>query len=115
MFKHDRQVYDGPYKRTRLYQIGSSRFWVNMTSHDWRMTEPKNNVHQIQHNTWDDKIEIPYFSIDFVRAGKIHAVDFDVLTGIRGTGIERLLGRKQISDLLKTAYKKFNWPPEPLA
>ena len=52
-------------------------------------------------------IDIPFFSIDYVRSDKIYAIDFDIDPGLRSCGLEEIVRPKDFARLYRTAEKHF--------
>lgn len=89
----------------RLLRVGVHRFWLEYRSTtDWRSNCGETSVSLIgvEKDVGPDKrIREPLFAIDFVIGKEMYAVDFNVAPGMRGTGVEKVLGAKGVVDGLR--------------
>lgn len=95
----------------KFIQIGADAYWVEYTSNDnWKSNRGKFStwISRAKYNNYHPIVNMPMFSIDYVvDHAKYYAVDFDVYPGIRGTGLEKIIHRKQAAELIRDAMKHF--------
>lgn len=93
---------------TRYIQIGDRVFWIDYAStDDWRSTKGNSQsvLTRTVVNRYHPTIKLPMFAIDYVKSDKIYAINFDAAPGIRGTGIDEMISRKEVAELIKKASK----------
>lgn len=98
----------------RYLRIGRRQFWLRYTSrNDWRSNVGDVCIEVLSEEvpkSLNDilKLSEPMLAIDFVKADKLYAIDYNVAPGLMGTGIEALLTPSDIFEELKVwfSYKK---------
>jgi hypothetical protein len=94
----------------RFVQIGPNGFWVDIMSFDdWRSNKGNWEAGVVKgvYNEYHPLVEMPFFSIDYVRSDKVYAIDFDIEPSLRGYGLEDIIKPKEFKSLYRIAQKHF--------
>lgn len=95
----------------RYLQVGDKRFWLQYFSrNDWRSNcgEVEIKVLSKEKDGYCPSIKYPLFAVDFLPAGHLYAVDFNISPQIRGTGIEDILPSREAAEAIKRAVVHFS-------
>lgn len=90
-------------------QIGDRHWWLSYTSNNnWRSNAGDFKVEIIEEGPrgYHTTIAEPLFSIDFVPAQELYAIDYNISPKLEGTGIENILSPAQVVDLIRAALSR---------
>lgn len=95
---------------TRMVQIGKRQFWFDFFSKNhWKATHGQFRCkHVTTCYNYHSKIHLPTFSIDFVRAGSMYAVDFNPAPHTRKTPLRDMVTRDEVRSLIREAMRDFD-------
>jgi hypothetical protein len=94
----------------RLLQVGPHTFYLLYTSEaSWMSNDGEGDVDLVDYRLnagFHPVVKKPLWAVDFApgRAG-LYAVDFNVAPGMRGTGVNRVLGGAQVVDAVRAFYE----------
>lgn len=94
---------------SKYVQIGSNGYWIDLHSYDNWMSNRgtwKASVASVVCE-YHPVVNMPFFSMDFVRSDKVYAFDFDVEPMLRGYGLEEIIKPKDFKRLYREAQKYF--------
>jgi hypothetical protein len=94
----------------RYLQVGDKRFWLQyFSSNDWRSNcgQVEIKILSKEKDGYHPTIKYPLFAIDFLPAGHLYAVDFNIAPQLNGTGIEDILSSREAAEAIKKAVVHF--------
>jgi hypothetical protein len=95
----------------RYLRIGARQFWLRyQSSNDWRSNagNVKIKVLSEMERLSDDALlrcETPLLAIDFIRADKLYAIDYNTSPGIKGTTLEEELTPQSVYQQIEKWFK----------
>lgn len=90
----------------QFLQIGDRHWWLSYTSsNNWRSNAGTFEVEVIEEGPrgYHTTIIEPLFSIDFVPAQELYAIDYNIGPKLAGTGIDEILKPCEVIGLIRTA------------
>lgn len=90
----------------RYLRVGFRQFWLRYTSlDDWRSNCGSVEIEFLSEEAPLDPmatraIDSPLFAVDFIKADRLYAIDFNTAPGLRGTGIEERMKPQEVVDAI---------------